>query len=104
MFYEKSKVLSLRPQLSAAITKNAFLELGVIGVMGTAAMPSVVLIAYTSRVYAVLRNENHHLSCHTTFLRVPRCDQPFMEAFDVGFSGVTFTRLFGSDNADISGA
>ena len=49
--------------------------------MGTAAMPSVVLIAYFSRAYAVLRNENHHLSCHTTFLRVPRCDRPFMEAF-----------------------
>jgi len=59
------KVLLLRPRFSAAITKTAFLGHGVIGVMGTAAMPSVVLIAYISRAYAVLRNENHHLSCHT---------------------------------------
>ena len=65
------KVLLLRPRFSAAITKTAFLEHGVIGVMGTAAMPSVVLIAYISRAYAVLRNENHHLSCHIALCWVP---------------------------------
>ena len=80
------KVLLLRPRFSAAITKTAFLEHGVTGVMGTAAMPSVVLIAYISRAYAVLRNENHQISCHTTLCRISLVDQLSMEEFDVGVS------------------
>lgn len=86
-------MLLLRPRSSAAIPKTAFLELGVIGVMGTAAMPSVVLIAYISRAYAVLRNENHHLSCHTIFHRVPLVDQPSMKYHDVGISALEHPRL-----------
>ena len=87
------KVLLLRPRFSAAITKTAFLEHGVIGVMGMAAMPSVVLIAYISRAYAVLRNENHHLSCHTTLCRVPLVDQPSMKNLDVGVFALKFPKI-----------
>jgi hypothetical protein len=79
------------------------LELGVIGVMGTAAMPSVVLIAYISRAYAVLRNENHHLSCHTTLCRVTLVNQPSMEFFDFGILCFgTSETLFISNHSNIS--
>lgn len=75
--------------------------------MGTAAMPSVVLIAYISRAYAVLRNENHHLSCHTTFCLVPLVGQPFMESFILAFSAlktpdIRFTSNLGDANVPYS--